>query len=337
MAPKKKSDARASSPSPKPKAGAKAKGKAEAKEDPKAKLEREAVEMFERYEPDGKLEGVLKLKEFADIIRAVNSKKCMIWGDDPAAIIRKEWANTGGNVSRELKLEEFKAWWPAFSEAVDKEAADKLEAAAAAESAKAKEKEEKYGHDGVWKCNLKEIKEAMDEAKKKGKTPLIIDNTTGFSAEAFFAYGNAYILETKKWIVEKAKGSTVEEIFEAERNRFFTGGKCFEHGSTVMFRLANSAPDLKKVFSTELFPTLALLDQAQVANITGIDNAKNVATSPFAKMPPNADERIGFEAMGVKEGFQVVVVTQFAEADYEEFLKEMIPLDLMQPIMPTTD
>merc|ERR1712232_743928 len=182
-----------------------------------------------------------------------------------------------------------------------------------------------------------DLKEAVEQSRKKGKTPLVIDNTEGFRAEAYFAYSNAYVLETKKWIMAKAKGSSVDEIFEEERTRFFEGGHCFKYGSTVMFRLANTAPDLKNTFNTEKFPTLALLDTKEVDNITGLDNAKNVKASPFYKMAPNDDERMEFEFGGAAEGFQVVVVTQFAEEDYVEFLEKMIPLELMQPIKPETD
>lgn len=336
MPPKKR--ASSSTAAPKTKSGVKSKAKAqgEIKEDLQAKLDQEVADMFERYAPEGTLESVLKLKEFANLIQDENRKKCMIWGDDPVKIIRDEWKKSGGAEKRELKFDDFKAWWPAFSDAVEKECEAKVEAEASVAAAKKKELEETYGHDGIWRIKFAQLKEAFDQAKQKGKTPLVIDNTPGFRTDVFFQYSNAHVLETKKWIVENAKGSSVDEILQEERRRFLAA-QCFQHGKIVMFRLSNSAPDLRNKFNTDEFPTLALLDAKQVGSIVAMEDKKNIVTTPFYKMATDNDEKLELEAFGVKDGFQVVVVTQFDEADYAEFLEKMIPLELMQPIKPETD
>merc|ERR1711869_68352 len=98
--------------------------------------------------------------------------------------------------------------------------------------------------------------------------------------------------------------------------------------------MGNSAADLQGTFNSEIFPSLALLDENQVAQVRGLANVGNVPSSPFLKMVPDNDERLELESFGVHENFSVVVITQFAESDYEEFLKPMLPLHLFQPIKP---
>lgn len=299
---------------------------------------KEAEDMFEKHQPEGKLDGILKLKEFADIIRAMNTKKCMFWGDDPVEIIKREWSNSGGNKTRELDLSAFKTWWPDFVSRVDVEMADHEAAEEAKAAANAKANAEMYSGEGVWNVPIKKLTEAMKEAAKRGKTPLVIDNTTGFRTEVYFTYSNAHVIECKKMVMDSRAidkgGIGVEAVIEEERNRIFKG-RCFKDGRTVMFRLANTACDLKNRFNSETFPTMALLDQNEVQK--AMESPENAEKSPFMKMAQTDDESLELKANGIHADFNVVLVTQFPEEDYVEFLKEMIPLDLMQPIKPRED
>jgi len=318
------------------KAKAKAKAAAAPAPDPRAELEQEAVHIFEKQQPDGDLKGVIKLAQFAEVIRSMNIRKCMLWGDDPVHIIKREWSKVGGAASREVSLEQFKAWWPDFAEAASAEAAEKAAAEEASKLQEAQEKEAKYGHDGVWQIKIKELLEAVEEARKKGKTPLIIDNTPGFRAETFFQYRDTHIIECKKMIVDKAKGTSVEDILEEERRRLWDS-RSFKFGKAVMFRLANTACDLNGMFNSESFPVTALLDATEVQKVSGSENVPNMKTSPFIKMASDRDEALELEANGFHEAFNVLVVTQFTEEDYVEFLKDQIPLHLMQPMKPSVD
>eukprot|EP00446_Apocalathium_sp_SHHI-4_P056151 CAMPEP_0177295976 /NCGR_PEP_ID=MMETSP0368-20130122/2171_1 /TAXON_ID=447022 ORGANISM="Scrippsiella hangoei-like, Strain SHHI-4" /NCGR_SAMPLE_ID=MMETSP0368 /ASSEMBLY_ACC=CAM_ASM_000363 /LENGTH=332 /DNA_ID=CAMNT_0018754061 /DNA_START=18 /DNA_END=1016 /DNA_ORIENTATION=- len=318
-----------------------AKGKAKAKAmvgaaateaalDPRAELEKEAEFIFESLQPENDLKGVLKLAQFAEVIRMMNRRKCTLWGDDPAVIIKREWTSIGGSTSREATLAQFKAWWPDFFEATNAEIAAK-DAAGEAEAA---EKAARFAGDGMWKVVLRDLKDAIMEARNKGKTPLIIDNTENHRAEAFFALSlDVHIIECKKMIMDtsKAKGATVEEVLEEERQRFIKA-KCFKYGKTVLFRLANTACDLKGAFNSEVFPSLALFDAAEVARVSA--DASKVKDSPFYKMALDRDEVLDLEAYGIASEFNVVALTHFQEDEYEEYLQSAIPLHLFQPIFP---
>lgn len=332
---------RPSSPSAKgaAKAAAKAKAAQPKEEDPKARLEKEADEIFERFEPEGKMDGVLKLKEFADIIHHVNTRKCQIWGNDPCKIIQKEWKEIGGNIKKQVSAQEFMAWWPPFMEGVEKECAEKAALEEAKEAAAREARATKFNGDGVWQINVKDIPDAMREARKKGKTPLILDNTEGQRVEVYFTYSDAYIIECKKMIMDKgAKHMSVDDILEEERARFFRG-KCFLMGKVVCFRLGNSACNFKGMFNGEVFPTLALFDRAQVDNCLGpVDlHDDRVEKSPLFKMATDKEDILELSSMGIHDKFEVVVITQFEEDSYEEFLRDMIPLELFQPMRPQVD
>jgi len=343
MAPKAKAKAdakhRASSPGPK----AKAKGKAAPAEDPRELAMKEGGEMFDTYQ-DG---GVIKLKQFADCIRAVNEKKSKIWGDEPGPKIKDFWKTSGGQAKKELTKEDIVAWWPDFLEAADARLAEfEAEQAKIEEDKVAKEKqmgEEKvvkaaqmasmFEGTGIWKIPMTMLNDATDEAYKRGKTPLFLDDADNHPVETYFVYSNAHIVECKKMIMDKAKGAAVDDVLDEQRNAFFAA-KCFKFGKQVVFRMANTACDIKGTFNSEIFPTHKLLDAKEVQQLWGVENADKFKGSPFAKMCPTDEILQEFDYEGVHEKFRVVVVTQFKEEDYEEFLKDMFPMDLVQPILP---
>jgi len=295
----------------------------EAALDPRAELEKEAELIFESLQPENDLKGVLKLAQFAEVIRMMNRRKCTLWGDDPAVIIKREWTSIGGSTSREATLAQFKAWWPDFFEATSAEIAAK-DVAGEAEAA---EKAARFAGDGMWKVVLRDLKDAIMEARNKGKTPLIIDNIENHRAEAFFALSlDVHIIECKKMIMytSKAKGATVEDVLEEERQRFIKA-ECFK-------RLANTACELNGAFNSEVFPSLALFDAAEVARVSA--DASKVKDSPFYKMALDRCEVLDLEAYGIASEFNVVALTHFQEDEYEEYLQSAIALHLFQPIFP---
>eukprot|EP00927_Polykrikos_kofoidii_P008181 TRINITY_DN13395_c0_g1_i1.p1 TRINITY_DN13395_c0_g1~~TRINITY_DN13395_c0_g1_i1.p1 ORF type:complete len:361 (-),score=72.63 TRINITY_DN13395_c0_g1_i1:41-1075(-) len=344
MAPKRRASPKTST-SPAPKARGSSRGAAKSsprrqtspapKEDPK---KAEARELFERYEPNGSLDGGLKLAQFANIIRDVNIKKLMLWGDEPGNVIRREWQAIGGSGKIEVTLADFQAWWPGFADGVEQELEDLEAAENSKKASEAKLEAEKYGHDGVWQIKVADLTTAMDMARKKGKTPLIIDNTEHLVTETFFTYNGSFIFECKKWIVEKAKGKPVEEIFEEERLRFYTSGKCLTHGRTVVFRMANSACDILGKFNdVESFPAAALLDAGQVEKCVGCENASNLKDSPLLAFAPSEMEKAELCMTGIHQDFSVVVITQFEEDNFKEYLEAVLPLHLLQPMKPCDD
>lgn len=341
MAPKAKGKS-----APAPKGGAKAKAKAEAKADPeaeakaKAKLwEAEAKEMWEKHEE----EGAMKLKGFAECIRNMNIKKCNLWTDDDVGpFIKKQWTDVGGFAKRQLEQEPFLQWWPAFMEIVEEQVVAKAKADEAKEEEKVAAvaaKASKYDGKGMWEIPLKDLQDAINEAYKRNKTPLIIDMSDAKPTDAFFSYSGAHVIECKKMIMDKVKGASPQEILEELQGSFFRA-HCFKYGTTVMFRLANSAADIKGTFNGEVFPSLALLDAAQVTKCLGADNADNFKGSAFDKMCPNDEERMEC-ICGINEKFRVIAVSHFADTlgedgipEYQKFLEPMFPMELMQPIKP---
>lgn len=322
-------------PSPGPKAKAKAKAKEEAP-DPKELLLKEGKEMFEKYRDE---DAGVKLKGFAQCIRDMNIKKCQPWTDDEIGptVIKAQWNSLERKEGKEAEEKAFVEWWPTFVELVEAKQAE----ITAAEEKKAAEKAEQaaakagiYDSDGVWNIPLTDMVEAINKAYEKGRTPLIIDNTENFRAETFFAYSDAHIVECKKWIVEKAKGKSVEDLLSDQRDTFFLG-KCYKYGKTVVFRLANSAADIKSTFNSEVFPSLSLLDAKKVKSCIGPDNAANWNGSAFQKMCKDKNQEEDCEFIGINENFKVIAITQFKEEDYVGFLEKMFPLDMCQPIKPS--
>merc|ERR1719498_1887042 len=144
----------------------------------------------------------------------------------------------------------------------------------------------------------------MNAAFDKDKTPLIIDNTEGTRSEVFFTYSNAYIIEAKKMVMDKAKGASAEDVCNEERERFWKG-KVFKYGQTVVFRMSNCAADFRQAFNTETFPAMKLLDTAEWKKVLGLENADNFKGSPFNAMCRNDEDRNEM-CIGVKDSFRVV-------------------------------
>eukprot|EP00746_Dinoflagellata_sp_MGD_P144776 gnl/MRDRNA2_/MRDRNA2_77475_c0_seq3.p1 gnl/MRDRNA2_/MRDRNA2_77475_c0~~gnl/MRDRNA2_/MRDRNA2_77475_c0_seq3.p1 ORF type:complete len:373 (-),score=91.08 gnl/MRDRNA2_/MRDRNA2_77475_c0_seq3:166-1197(-) len=343
MPPKRSSSSGKSSSKASAKPAAKSKAASKGAASSKDSIEKEAKERFENLQPDGNLDGTITLKEFADCIREMNRRKCMLWGQEEECgpIVKQEWMKLNGFQKREIRFADFKAWWPSFLELVETRQ-DEKEKAKAVESEKAAKAEQALAAccsgDGVWQVPMKSLQIALDKARQKGKTPLILDNTEHHVSEQFFAYSGAYIIECKKMIMESCGASKrpVEEILEDERERFFRG-KCFKMGQTVVFRMANTACDLKGTFSSTIFPAMALLDVSELNKVLGPANVGNIETSPFIAMCPDNDERLELSANGIHEKFSCVMISHFNVEDYVEFLEAMVPLDMMQPISPIVE
>lgn len=336
MAPKSK-------PKAKPKAAKAKAAPAEPAEDAAAvaakELAKEAEEMFDKYSEGEGEEAKVKLKGFADCIRAMNIKKMNIWPDEETGpLIKGHWKDCGGQTKREVNKAEFVEWWPTFMAQVEKQVAEVqlvIEKREEEKAAKVAEKASRYDGTGTWSVPLTDLNDAINEAYKRDKTPLIIDNTEGLRSEAYFTYSGAYIVECKKWIMDKAKDKKPVEDILGEENDKFWRSHCFKYGNTVVFRMANTACDVKNCFTGEVFNSVALLNAAEVKKVLGLENADNFKSSPFNKMCPNDDHR-GDMLCGVNEKFRVVALTHFQEEDYAGFLEPMFPLDQCQPIKPYT-
>lgn len=186
---------------------------------------------------------------------------------------------------------------------------------------------------GVWSVPLIDLVAAMEEAFTKGKTPLLIDSTEGHKVEMFFTYGGAFVIDCKRMIQDQARGVDVQSLLSQTRDSF-ADANCFKSGQVVVFRLSNTACDIKGTFSNELFPALKLLDAKEVAKVLGAGQAHNFNESPFHCMCASDDQRLELASRGVNEKFRVMAITHFLEEEYADLLDPMFPLDLVQPIKP---
>lgn len=352
MAPKKA----AGGPKAKAKGKAEAKGKAGPEEpagpSPEEVIEKEGEEQWLKWQEAGDSGGVIKLKNFAECIRQVNEAKGNIWTDDEIGpkVCKPQWDLAREDKSkREMGKDEFMKWWKGFQPVIQAQAEASAtqkaaDAAAKAEkekaaAAKIAEAEATWKSDGLWKLPLSMMQTAMNKAFEKDKIPLILDpgdENENRLTETFFVYSDAFIFECKKWIMDKAKGGKVEEILEDNRSQFFKR-KAFKYGHTVVFRMANSACDIKGTFNDEkIFPALALLDTPQWKKVLGNDNADNFKGSIWEKWCPTDEDKTDC-ICGVNEKFRVVALSHFKEEDYEKFLGGMFPLETCQPMTFTKD
>lgn len=302
-------------------------------------MEKEAEEKFEQYQEQNELTGEMKLKDFSQCIRDMNVRMCMLWGDEVGPIVKQEWTKVGGFDTKTITLDKFKEWWPKFLQLVEAErervAAEEAELEAQ-KAARAAALEARYEGD-IWTLPLQDMLEGVGKARERGKTALILDNTTDQRAETFFAYRSAHIVELKRMIMQKAvEKKSVETIVEDVRDRFLRG-MCFKTGKPLILRMATAAFDFQG-FNSEAFPFFSLLDAQEVASVTGIENAGGVRASPFYAMcrgdPEAATE---LECLGIHPDFCVIAITQFTPEKVEEYLADKMPMDKMQKILVTVD
>lgn len=171
---------------------------------------------------------------------------------------------------------------------------------------------------GVRHCILTEVPEFVDIARQEGKIPFIIDHERKYSR--FNEYQNVIPLMMKKYIVEVyvKKGMTKEEAREEMREKLISSMK---HGSMLQIDLGETAPDLLKDFcGLETFPTELVLTPGS------LDELENV--KPLLR-EQDYDEHGIWAPRGKIE---VVVTTDFAVAEYAEFLEDSIPLNKLSPI-----
>merc|ERR1711865_796561 len=103
-----------------------------------------------------------------------------------------------GFAKRQLEQEPFLQWWPAFMEIVEEQVVAKAKADEAKEEEKVAAvaaKASRYDGKGVWEIPLTDLQDAINEAYKRNKTPLIIDMSENKPTDAFFSYSGAHVIE----------------------------------------------------------------------------------------------------------------------------------------------
>jgi len=186
---------------------------------------------------------------------------------------------------------------------------------------------------------------AIERAYRMGKTVLLIDNTEEHIVDTFYVYQAALVLEAKSLVLDAARGvKSIDEILEGCRMQLVNS---MRYGQTLYIRLADSACDFKGMFSSpDRFP-LEVFDRRHVSGLQeyreGTANNLWGSSHPLAAALRETDlvqggifqPRFGHkerEADGSLAGFEVVVCTQFGTAEFEQFLHESLPFELIQPI-----
>lgn len=178
---------------------------------------------------------------------------------------------------------------------------------------------------GVRHALMTELPEFCELFYAEGKTPLILDPEKKFST--FLSYQSNVRLSMKKYIVEVfvKKSLSPEEAREEMRQKFVSALKL---GFPLWIDLSNTSPNFAKNFSApDTFPhrkvlTPGVLDEKkQFMKLTRPDDLKHGEL--VLRRDPKTGEDITFRA---------IVTTEFALDEYEEFLQNSLPLNLLGPI-----
>ena len=184
---------------------------------------------------------------------------------------------------------------------------------------------------------------AIERCNRTSKTPLFLENKEDKLVDTYYSYQSSIVIEAKKLVLDVAmKKRTHEEAMEGLRVELVN---CMRFGHTLYLRLTDSACDFKNMFNgDDTFP-LALFDRSVVTSLSEYrDKSLWGAEHPLAKVLRAEDltqgifqPRFSHKARsedGTLEGFEVVACTQHPVAEFEGFLKDALPLELMQPILP---
>lgn len=190
---------------------------------------------------------------------------------------------------------------------------------------------------------------AIDRCENMGRTPLLIDSDAERLVDTYYTYQAAIIVEAKKMVLDVAmKRKTREEVLEYLRQQLVN---CMKYGQTLYIRMADSACDFVTTFtSDDTFP-LAVFDRATIESLTEFRDCggENLwgSSHPLARCLREDDlsqgifqPRFSHKARSAdgadekREGFDVIVATQFKPDAFAEFLSDALPLRLLQPICP---
>lgn len=323
----------------KPKSGG---TKAKAAEEPEAVSPEEAARraqqerskaVFTQYDEDQ--DGALNLKEFAQVIKDVHEEAGYLRENEMGLYIKKQYREAGsGAAEGAVREEQFVAWHVGFVSAVDEFRAAEAAKREAAEGARAAERvaaTQSFATDGVWSCKLDMLQAALDAARDKGKTPLLLDRTgsgDGYTPlETFYSYSGHQLVELKKYVVEvnMKKTMSLEDARAEMRTKIVLALK---RGYELVLLCSNAAPPLTSQFASADAVPLELLDQPQVAAAVGLDG--DWKGGFLGKMLTKEDD-----ILFCHKDFAVSVVSKFTADDYAEFLAAELPLDKLQPITVT--
>ncbi|CEM01464.1 unnamed protein product [Vitrella brassicaformis CCMP3155] len=158
---------------------------------------------------------------------------------------------------------------------------------------------------------LTELEEALEEAGKEGKTPLFLD--TSGNVDTYLSYRQTTVVEAKKCLMDKLKGTAVSDIREGLRSQLVNA---MRYSHNLLIRMTNSAVDFLGTFCEETtFPVDVFDPNAILSN------------EVVERVIRDSDKKAEDGRVFVPRGLTVVITSTFEKEDYAEFLKDAIPLD----------
>ena len=120
-----------------------------------------------------------------------------------------------------------------------------------------------------WKDNIKVIEltgllEAIDQAIKDGKTPLVLDRSADHKVDTFFSYRSAIILDAKKLGLDKGMRQIPVESLMKEIRQKLVGA--LKNGYPLIISMQQSACDFASTFNDEAEAVFKELDDLKEGN-----------------------------------------------------------------------
>lgn len=163
----------------------------------------------------------------------------------------------------------------------------------------------------VEKFKAGDLEQVIQKAHDAGKTPVILNSEI---IESFYVYRNVQLIEAKKFLLEqKLRGVSEDEQKDSIKEKIMTA---MSSGSHAAICFGNTAVTFAKTYLSDDKVPASIFDW----------NARKEAWKVVSD-GLEADD-MPKEAAKKMDGYALVVLSQFKEGEYEEYLKdENLPLD----------
>lgn len=178
---------------------------------------------------------------------------------------------------------------------------------------------------------LTDLLTVVEAAVKNGKTPLVVDNSEDCKVDTFFSYRSAVVIDGKKMGLDKSMRSVpVSEIMESTRSKLVGALKL---GYPLVIALTKSVTDFATTFSDEACKSkedgngLDFKDGSQSYFPQEVFKGAGrglLSDEWLNKLFRDEDKKdtSGFAMSRSPETFHVIITSNFAPEDFEEYLFE---------------
>jgi len=197
------------------------------------------------------------------------------------------------------------------------------------------------GPGGVWEIKSADLQKCIERAVNCGKTPLVIDNTSGELADTFIKYSSHIGIDAKGLVARKAMGvADVSELQDELRKELV---RSVTMGFPLHIKMGSSAAGFKPIFChpdkfpIEVFTTKQFRGFDGKGDVDYFTSAINCPEFLQRLVKPGSAEDVELQksvSIGRQTKMYVVVTSRFELEDYEEFLAYALP-DNMKDIFQT--